>query len=317
MHSQYPSTCLARCAHHDAHEKYNPDIPFASPARGHAHATHWPPISSDIASAEWRLFFYGWCQTSSCFNNNSAAKIRKTSENKIRKLFFSTILTEKRGRLGVLASFSYKFHSNDVALLRLVCGEINWIFVALCLVLSQCPHPHSCHKHYFWLSSRALCTQNKYTHLIHNDLHISKNRIFMKGKTHAWFIGYWTMVHGHLKHCALAVEQLFICRWTIVRWNTKNASVIWCAKWHGIPYFLHSCPLGCPPLSSATNFGSINSSNQLSNGFLCLFQPCSNLENIRIEFKTLISWHEKERMKSTIVTRKKFLKKKTVTFVKK
>jgi len=32
-----------------------------------------------------------------------------------------------------------------------------------------------------------------------------------KGKTHTWYVGHRTIVHWHLKHCALVIEQLFVC----------------------------------------------------------------------------------------------------------
>jgi len=31
-----------------------------------------------------------------------------------------------------------------------------------------------------------------------------------ENEMHAWFNGHRTIVHGHLKHCSLAIEQLFV-----------------------------------------------------------------------------------------------------------
>jgi len=38
----------------------------------------------------------------------------------------------------------------------------------------------------------------------------SKGLMLIRGKTHAWFNAQRTIVHWHLKHGALPIEQLFV-----------------------------------------------------------------------------------------------------------
>jgi len=52
--------------------------------------------------------------------------------------------------------------------------------------------------------------KNVHNLLIHNKLLLFEKPMLVKGKTHAWFVGHRTIVHGRLKHCSFAIEQLFV-----------------------------------------------------------------------------------------------------------
>src|SRR5574344_214226 len=53
-------------------------------------------------------------------------------------------------------------------------------------------------------------SKNLYILFKHNGLWKRKNAMLIRSKTHAWFVGHRTIVHGHLKHCSFAIEQCFV-----------------------------------------------------------------------------------------------------------